>query len=69
MQEFIKKNYFVFFVLFSGIPLFFIPNVWDALIFDYGFLTENLSGTEVFFKNIGSHFEPMYYANACLCNE
>jgi len=24
MQEFIKKNYFVFFVLFSGIPLFFI---------------------------------------------
>ena len=21
------------------------------------------------YKNIGSHFEPMYYASACLCNE
>ena len=44
MQEFIKKNYFVLFVLFSGIPLFFLPNVWDGVIFDYGLITNNLSG-------------------------
>ena len=51
---------FIFLVIFSAIPLFLIPNVWDALIFDYGFLTENLSGTEVFFKNIGSPFQLIF---------
>ena len=57
MLNFIKKNYFIVFVIFSGIPIFFIPTVWDALIFDYGFSTNNLSGTEIFFKNIGSPFQ------------
>ena len=42
----IKKNYFIFFVLFPGIPLFFIPNVWDAAIWDYGFSIDNISGIE-----------------------
>jgi len=61
MQEFIKKNYFVFFVLFSGIPLFFLPNVWDGVIFDYGLITENLSGIETFYKEIGSPFQLVFF--------
>ena len=61
MQEFIKKNYFILFVLFSGIPLFFLPNVWDGVIFDYGLITENLSGIKTFYKEIGSPFQLIFF--------
>ena len=61
MQEFAKKNYFIFFVLFSGIPLFFLPNVWDGLIFDYGLITENLSGIKTFYQEIGSPFQLFFF--------
>ena len=48
LNSFVKKNYFIIFVIFSGIPVFFIPNVWDGLIFDYGFIIKNISGIEAF---------------------
>ena len=57
----LKKNYFIFFILFSGIPLFFINNVWDGLIFDYGFIKANLSGVETFYKEIGSPFQLVFF--------
>ena len=56
-RDHIKENYFVVFVIFSGIPLFFLPNAWDALIIDYGFITENLSGVEIWYKESSSHFQ------------
>jgi len=61
MQDFAKKNYFLFFILFSGIPLFFLPNVWDGVIFDYGLLTENLSGIKTFYTEIGSPFQLIFF--------
>ena len=57
MSKLIKDNYFVIFAIISGFPLFFIPNVWDAVMFDYAFKTENLLGVEHFYKEIGSPFQ------------
>ena len=61
LNSFIKKNYFIIFVIFSGIPVFFIPNVWDGLIFDYGFIIKNISGIEAFLKEIGSPFQLVFF--------
>ena len=57
----IKENYFIIFIALSGFPIFFIPNFWDGLIYDYGFITENLSGIETFYKEIGSPFQLIFY--------
>ena len=61
MINFLKKNYFIFFIIFSGFPLFFIPNVWDGLISDYGFIKNNLSGIEAFYNEIGSPFQLVFF--------
>jgi len=61
LNLFIKKNYFIIFVVFSGIPLFFIPNAWDGVIFDYGLIIENISGIEIFLKEIGSPFQLVFF--------
>ena len=54
-------NYFIVFIIFSGLPLFFIPNIWDGLIFDYGLIRGNLSGIEIFYKEIGSPFQLLFF--------
>ena len=59
-KNLIKKNYFLIFIIFSGFPIFFIPNVWDATSFDYGFTINNLSGIESFYKEIGSPFQLIF---------
>ena len=43
---------FIVFIVFSGIPIFLIPNLWDATSFDYGFLVEDLSGIKAFYNEI-----------------
>ena len=61
MTEFIKKNYFIIFIIFSGFPLFFLPNVWDGVTFDYGLIIGNLAGIETFYKEIGSPFQLLFF--------
>ena len=57
LKIFIKKNYFLFFIIFSGFPLFFIPNLWDGTIIDYAFTTKNLSGITSWFQETSSDFQ------------
>ena len=52
-----EKNYYIIFSIFSGLPLFFIPNAWDPIMFDYGFIINDLSGVKAFYKEIGSPFQ------------
>ena len=59
-KNLVKRNYFLIFIIFSGFPIFFIPNVWDATSFDYGFTINNLSGIETFYKEIGSPFQLIF---------
>ncbi len=58
-KQLLKKNYFIFFALLAGFPLFFIPNNWDGTIFAYGFLTENIGGIETWYKESSSNFQLM----------
>ena len=58
MSLFIKKNYFIVFVIFSGFPLFFLPDgYWDSAVIDYGFVTENFSGIEIWYREASSYFQ------------
>ena len=58
--NFLKKNYFISFIIFSGVPLFFIPNSWDGSVFNYGFILENFSGIKSFLTEIGSPFQLVF---------
>ena len=58
LKTFIKRNYFVIFAIFSGIPIFFLPgSYWDAATLEYGFVKENLSGIEIWYREAGSYFQ------------
>ena len=39
-------------------PIFFLPgNYWDAATLEYGFVKENLSGIEIWYREAGSYFQ------------
>jgi len=54
--NFIKKNYFLYFIILSAF-VFFIPDTHDGTILDYGFETKDFSGISTMFTEITRYFD------------
>ena len=56
LSNFLKKNYFALFVLFSSF-VFFLPDTYDSNIIDYGFEIKDFSGIQTFLTTITRYFD------------
>ena len=57
MIFFNNKNFFIFFIFIVHLPIFFINNIWDGAIVDYGFTIENLRGVQSWYSESSSNFQ------------
>lgn len=55
-----KKNYYFLFGIIFIIPIYFIPNGWDSVIFDYAFAIQDLSGIKIWYQESSSNFQLLF---------
>ena len=59
-NQIFKKNYYLLVGTIFIIPIYFIPNSWDSVVFDYAFAIKDLSGIKIWYEESSSNFQLLF---------